>query len=257
MIKWGVLLSLGLFCSALHAADYLIGIEQINYYPHYDFSKGQKRGYIVDLIQLFSDKSGHRFKFVPLPVKRLYQAAEVDFIYPDNPLWRQYQEPGVQKYFSEPVIFTLGSTLVRPQQQYISLQQFRSLAVIHGFVPTKWLELQPQYHYRLVDVPDVSSALGMVLKNRLDGASVELNVAQHYLRSRQQQDQLVIAEHLPFTQLPFLLSSVKHPALVAEFNQFLLQHATQVQSLKQKYQLQEQRPAPVAQRSESNAQQLN
>ena len=118
--------------------------------------------------------------------------------------------------------------------------------MIHGFVPTKWLELKDQHRYRMVDVPDVASALGLVLKGRLDGANIEYNVAQHYLRSIAAQDQLVIGEQLPFTQLPFLLSTVKHPQLLAQFDQFLLDYAGQVAALKRKYQLQEQRPAPVA-----------
>lgn len=248
MKRWLALLLLVFFISPVRADSYVIGIEQIDYYPHYDFSKRQRRGYFVDLIQLFSEKSGHKFTFMPLPVKRLYQSAksDIDFIYPDNPLWEQYNEPGVDKSFSAPVIFTLGSTLVKPELQHISLEQFRSLAVIHGFVPTKWLELKDQHSYRMVDVPDVASALGLVLKGRLDGANIEYNVAQHYLRSIAAQDQLVIAEQLPFTQLPFLLSTVKHPQLLAQFDQFLLDHAGQVAALKRKYQLQEQRPAPVA-----------
>lgn len=250
-MRWLALLLVMFFTSSSRAESYVIGIEHINYYPHYDFSQRQQRGYFVDLIKLFSEKSGHQFKFMPLPVKRLYQSAtsDIDFIYPDNPLWKQYQEPGIQKAFSEPVIFTLGSTLVKPEQQHISLEQFRSLAVIHGFVPTKWLALKDQYKYRMVDVPDVASALGLVLKGRLDGAVIEFNVAQHYLRSIAAEDQLVIAEQLPFTQLPFLLSSVKHPELLRQFNQFLIEHAEQVTALKRKYQLQEQRPTPVARQS--------
>jgi hypothetical protein len=249
MMRWLALLLVMFFHGPLRADSYVIGIEQIDYYPHYDFSKNQQRGYFFDLIQLFSEKTGHRFKFMPLPVKRLYQSGNsgIDFIYPDNPLWQQYTEPGIVKSFSAPVVFTLGSTLVKPEQQHISLEQFRSLAVIHGFVPTKWLALKNQYKYRMVDVPDVASALGLVLKGRLDGANIEYNVAQHYLRSIAAQDQLVIAEQLPFTQLPFLLSTVKHPQLLAQFDQFLLEHARQVAALKRKYQLQEQRPTPVAQ----------
>jgi len=254
MMRWLALLLVVFLSGPLRADRYVIGIEQIDYYPHYDFSKRQQRGYFVDLIQLFSEKTGHQFTFMPLPVKRLYQSStsEIDLIYPDNPQWQQHYEAGIDKVFSKPVIFTLGSTLVKPEQQHISLEQFRSLAVIHGFVPTKWLALKNQYKYRMVDVPDVASALGLVLKGRLDGANIEYNVAQHYLRSIAAQDQLVIAEQLPFTQLPFLLSTVKHPKLLAQFDQFLLDNAAQVAALKQKYQLQEQRPAPVARQSTSS-----
>ena len=249
MKLWCLLWMLCSYTTLSQAASYVIGIEEIDYYPHYDFSRGQERGYFVDLIRLFSSHSGHKFKFEPLPVKRLYHSATsgIDLIYPDNPKWLQYIEAGVPKHYSLPVIYTLGSTLVRPEHQHIQLTQFRTLANIHGFVPTKWLALQNQYQYRIVDVPDVASALGLVLKGRLDGASIEYNVAQHYLRSIKQQEQLVIGELLPFTQLPFLMSSVKHPQLLSEFNLFLQEKAAEVAALKRRYQLIEQRPTPVAQ----------
>jgi polar amino acid transport system substrate-binding protein len=248
MLRWLALLMVMFVTCPLRADSFVIGIEQIDYYPHYDFSQRQKRGYFFDLIQLFSDKTGHQFKFMPLPVKRLYSSTTsgIDLIYPDNPLWQQYMEPGTDKFYSSPVIFTLGSTLVKPELQHITLEKFRSLAVIHGFVPTQWLALKSQHKYRMVDVPDVASALGLVLKGRLDGANIEFNVAQHYLRSIAAQDQLVIAEQLPFTQLPFLMSTVKHPQLLAQFDLFLQENAAEVVALKRKYQLQEQRPAPVA-----------
>lgn len=249
MKLWCLLWVLCSYSALTQAGNYVIGIEEIDYYPHYDFSRGQKRGYFVDLMKLFENHSGHTFKFEPLPVKRLYHSSTsgIDLIYPDNPKWQQYLEAGVEKHYSDPVIYTLGSTLVRPEQQHIHLNQFRTLAVIHGFAPTKWLALQSRYNYRIVDVPDVASALGLVLKGRLDGANIEYNVAQHYLRGIQQQDKLVIGEFLPFTQLPFLISTAKYPELIQEFNLFLQEKAAEVAALKRLYQLQEQRPTPVAQ----------
>lgn len=106
MMRWLALFVVMFFNSPLRAENYVIGIEQIDYYPHYDFSRRQQRGYFVDLIQLFSEKTGHQFKFMPLPVKRLYQSANsgIDLIYPDNPLWLQYNEPGIAKSFSAPVV---------------------------------------------------------------------------------------------------------------------------------------------------------
>ncbi len=232
--------------SALLSAEprqIVVGIEQIDYYPHFDFSPGQQRGFFYDLMQLFGKKAGYQIRFDPLPVKRLYQEANsnIDLVYPDNPAWQQYLVAEYAKTFSDPVIFTLGSTIVLPKDRQIPLDQFRSLAVIHGFTPHQWLELQSRYKFRLVDVADSTSALGMVLKGRVHGAVIELNVANEYLRRIGQPGALVAAETLPFSELPFLLSSVHKPALIAEFNRFLRQYDREIQQLKQKYQLQEHR----------------
>lgn len=245
MKKWAAMVAV-LCWSAFAGAvpqSIVVGIEQIDYYPHYDFSAGKRRGFFYDLMQLFGKTKGYQIRFEPLPVKRLYQEASsgIDLVYPDNPAWQKYLVAGNQKTFSEPVIYTLGSTIVLPKNQHIALEQFHSLAVIHGFTPYRWLALQEKYKFTLVDVPDTASALGLVLKGRVDGASIELNVANEYLRRVGQPGALVAADTLPFSELPFLLSSVHRPELIAEFNLFLKKHHRDIQQLKQKYQLVEHR----------------
>jgi len=221
----------------------VIGIEQIDYYPHYDFSAGQQRGYFYDLMQLFGKKHGYRLRFAALPVKRLYQEANstIDLVYPDHPNWQRYLVADYSKTFSDPVVYTLGSTMVLAANRHMQLETFRSLAVIHGFTPYRWMELQSRYKFRTIDVADSASALGLVLKGRVHGASIELNVANEYLRRQGQSGALVAAEHLPFTELPFLVSSVNKPELIIEFNRFLQQHPREIRQLKQKYQLLEHR----------------
>jgi ABC-type amino acid transport substrate-binding protein len=225
------------------ARQIVVGIEQIDYYPHYDFSAGQQRGFFYDLMQLFGKTAGYEIRYDALPVKRLYQAANngIDVVYPDNPAWQKYLVADYQKTFSEPVIYTLGSTMVLPEHRQIQLAEFRSLAVIHGFTPYRWLALRGQYKFKIVDVPDSASALGLVLKGRVQAASIELNVAHEYLRRIGQPGALVAAENLPFSELPFLLSSVHKPELIAEFNQFLRKHRREIQQLKQQYHLLEHR----------------
>ncbi len=239
-----ILAILGLSLPSTYAKEYVVGIEDINYYPHYDFTGEQPRGYFFELMQLFSQKSGHQFKFQKLPVKRLYVAAkgEVDLVYPDNPRWQQYLYASYPKTFSEPVIHTLGSTMVRPENRHIPVARVKYLAVIHGFAPSKWLELKKIYSFNIVDVQDVPAALGLVLKKRADAAVVGYNVAQAYLAAHQQTAELVAGEQLPFTDVPFLLSTVNHPELIAEFNQFLNSEHAAIQALKDKFALVEEKP---------------
>ena len=138
MKKWAAMVAV-LCWSAFAGAvpqSIVVGIEQIDYYPHYDFSAGKRRGFFYDLMQLFGKTKGYQIRFEPLPVKRLYQEASsgIDLVYPDNPAWQKYLVAGYQKTFSEPVIYTLGSTIVLPKNQHIALEQFHSLAVIHGLL---------------------------------------------------------------------------------------------------------------------------
>ena len=114
------------FSQALLAKTYVIGIEQLDYYPHYDFKSAQPRGYFFDLIELYSQWSGDKFQFRALPVKRLYKdSAELtDFVYPDNQAWQPHLEidQDLPKYYSAAVIYTLGSTLVLPEKRLMQMK---------------------------------------------------------------------------------------------------------------------------------------
>ncbi len=240
-----ILLFSGYFCCSLQAKTYVIGIEQLDYYPHYDFKSAQPRGYFFDLIQLYSKWSGDTFVFKALPVKRLYKDSVelTDFVYPDNLAWQPHLDidQKTEKYYSAPVIYTLGATMVLPQKQQITLATFKVLANIHGFSPTRWFELRQKHKFKILDVPDAESALRMAIRGRVDAANVEYNVAQYHLQQMQSAGALVMAEHLPFTNLAFHLSSQKHPEQILRFNQFLIEEQDQIQQLKRRYALVEYR----------------
>jgi polar amino acid transport system substrate-binding protein len=232
-------------CWSLQAKTYVIGIEQLDYYPHYDFKSAQPRGYFFDLMQLYSQWSGDKFVFKALPVKRLYKDSVelTDFVYPDNKAWQPHLgvDEQITKYYSAPVIYTLGATMVLPHKQQMRLSEFKVLANIHGFSPTLWMELKKHSKFTILDVPDAESALRMTIRHRVDAANVEYNVALYHLEQMKLPGALVMAEHLPFSNLAFHLSSQKHPEQIRRFNQFLIEQQDQIQQLKQRYALVEYR----------------
>lgn len=236
-----VFVTLWLLFTANAAAQkqFTVGTEDLNFYPHYDFTATDSRGFANEVLRLFAATHGYQFSFQPLPVKRLYHELDnlVDFIYPDNPNWAKYQNSQASRLFSDPVIYNLGSTMVLPENQHIHLTQFRTLAVIHGFTPTAWLSLRDKYRFKLYEVPNAVSAINLVLRGQLDGADVEYNVAQHILREQQQEGALVVARQLPVTRVSFHLSTKRHPQVLQQFNRFLLSHQAQIDALKLKYQL--------------------
>ncbi|MDX5406569.1 MAG: transporter substrate-binding domain-containing protein [Chromatiaceae bacterium] len=225
--------------TALAQTQFVVGTEDLNFYPHYDFTSTDSTGFANQVLRLFAEHYGYKLIFQPLPVKRLYYELDnlVDFIYPDNPNWAKYQGSQASRIFSEPLIYNLGTTLVLPANKQITLEQFRTLAVIHGFTPTAWLALHGQYRFKLYEVPNAASAVSLVLRGQLDGADVEYNVAQHILRQQQQEDALVVAQNLPMTRVAFHLSTIRHPEVLQQFNHFLLSHQAEITALKQKYQL--------------------
>ena len=137
--------------------QFIVGTEDINFYPHYDFTRPDSPGFANEVLALFSKEYGYRFSFQPLPVKRLYHELDnlVDFIYPDNPHWAKFQGSQASRVFSEPVIYNLGTTLVLPAnkdiihatEQLIDIERSASLRFLYLYC----LGLDSVYFSRLLE----------------------------------------------------------------------------------------------------------
>lgn len=225
---------------------FVVGTEDLSFFPHYDFTASNRKGFANEVLEKFAEQYGYQFSFQPLPVKRLYHELDniVDFIYPDNPAWHSYQGDLANRLYSDAVIYNLGVTMVQPERQHLSVSQVRTLAVIRGFTPVKWLTLQQSHKFQIFEVANPQSAVSLVLRGQLDAADLEYNVANHLLGELKQADGLVVAGSLPFSQIGFHLSTTRHSEVLAQFNRFLAENQLLISELKLRYGLLEQLPQP-------------
>lgn len=235
-----IITSLVLGAASTRAAQFTVGTENIDYFPHYRFDGGQDQGYIWAVLEAFAKHNGHTFTYVAYPIKRLHKELldnNVDFLYPDNPRWRSADRQQQNKYFSKSIITAFGSTVVLPKRVKQGLKNFKSLAVPHGFTSIMYASLIAQRKVSLLEVPDAISALQMVLKGRVDGADVELNVAQYLLEKINQPHALVFDPSLPFDPVSFHLSTVEYPDIIKQLDVFIDNNQTLLNNIKTQYQL--------------------
>ncbi len=236
-----VLIALLLSCCCmlpLHAASLRICVQNIDYYPHYDFSTQPGRGYAADLFALFSAKTGLQITLLPLPVKRLQDNPDCQLVYPDNPQWHSAKGETQPLFFSQPLTGIIGATLVRRGDAQLELAAVRAIAVPRGFTPDHLLAVQKDYHFELVETGDATAAIQMLLKQRVDAADVEWHVARHLLQKLGQPQGAEIGRQLPLASVGFHLSSREHGELLRRFDQFLLQYPKEINRLRVRYQLQ-------------------
>nr|WP_229748111.1 transporter substrate-binding domain-containing protein [Lacimicrobium alkaliphilum] len=216
-----------------------IGVQAINHYPHYDITSGTLRGFAGDLFRLFAEANQIELEFVPLPVKRLSREIHrsVDFVYPDNPKWQALREGDDGRHYSQPVVLNRGVALVLPAAQTIRLEQVKSVSIVRGFTPTKWMALQSQHNYQFVEVQNTRVAAMMALKGRVDAAEVEYHVAMHHLTELGLENMLVVAEHLPQSSVWYHVSTLEALEMLAEFDLFLVEQNLTIERLAEKYQL--------------------
>ena len=85
--KWCLLLLL--CCLPVKAKTYVIGVEDVPYYPLYDFRNG-KVSYASELLNEFARQYNFDIQFMPVPIKRFSRwliEEQIDFKYPDNEIW--------------------------------------------------------------------------------------------------------------------------------------------------------------------------
>lgn len=223
---------------------FVVGTEDLSFYPHYDFTTASQKGFANDVLNRFAEQYGYQFSFQPLPVKRLYHELDntIDFIYPDNPAWHSFQGDLASRLYSDAVVFNLGVSMVKSERQQLKVNQIRTLAVIRGFTPVKWLTLKQNHRFEIFEVANPQSAISLVLRGQLDVADLEYNVATHLLAEFQQSEALVVAANLPFSKVGFHLSTTRHGDVLVQFNRFLADNQPLLHELKLRYGLLEQLP---------------
>ena len=106
-----IFVSFTLLSTLLHAETYIVGAQNIRYYPHYDFDSTVDKGIGWAILEAFSVETGHEFIYHAMPIERLQRElskGNVDFVYPDNPKWFNPTASAENKYFSTPLVHALG-----------------------------------------------------------------------------------------------------------------------------------------------------
>jgi len=225
---------------------YTIGVQAIDYTPHYNFVTENKENLFIEFVDWLSQKTGCDFQIKPLPIKRLKLAFEqqndIDFIYPDNPNWHDNTSNVTDKrIYSLPIAKALGGTMVKEANKKVLLNEFELLAFPRGFTPVAWLSLHQEYEIKFREVTDAKAALLMVQSSRVDGADIEYNVAQ-YIIKKYNLSSMVLAENLPFTPTDFHLATLTQPVMMKVINTLLLTNTDDIKKMKLKVNLIEKKP---------------
>jgi polar amino acid transport system substrate-binding protein len=237
----GVLIFLGLN-KVLAGPSYVVGVEALNYYPHYSDEGKQYSGFARDLLDAFAKSKGYRFDYKILPVARLYEsffAGELDFKYPDNKLWQETKRNGLIINYSDPVVSYTDGVFVLPTNKGKGIEALKTLGTVRGFTPWDYLGLVESGKIKIQEVNSFQQSLLQGLSSRVDGVYMNTEVGNYQLNTViKKPGALVFDDELPSSKGFYTLSSVKNAEVIAEFSRFLVEHSTEVAELKAKYSLQ-------------------
>lgn len=241
-IRFHVCLFLLTIVSFYSAAEKLIvGAQQLDYFPHYDFTSQQDKGVGWAILEAFASHAGYELAYVSLPVKRLQielQKGSIDFVYPDNARWQNSFVDKKPKTFSQPIVHTLTGTFLKPEHLGQPMHTLKRIALPRGFSPTKWQQQIQAQQVQIVEVDDVYDGLRLLKEDEVNGINLEYHVIDYFTRRYPQLGSFTLDTSLPNKDVEFQLSTVKYPEVIEELNAFLISHKPMLDKIRQDYAIQ-------------------
>ena len=227
--------------STSHADNLIIGVEDIDYFPIYQYSNGQYSGAASEILNKFATLHDHTLTYKSYPITRLnknYLEGKVGFRFPDNGYWAQDQKAGYDIKYSASVIDFIDGVMVSPANKGKGIDNLKRLGLVRGFTAWDYLDLIKKGTIKIKEANSLDSLIKLTSSNRYDGAYFNVDVATYYLNNTvKKPGSLVFDSELPHTKSSYSLSSFKHPKIIEQFNQFLIDQADWIKTAKEKYQV--------------------
>jgi len=223
-----------------YAKEFTIGVEDISYYPLYDFSatNTNRPSYSKDLLTAFFEEHNYSYRFVALPIKRFnkwYTEKELDFKFPDNQKWRDDKQNKLNIIFSQSAIKLMAGSYVLASNAIYKRDDVKRLATIFGFSPTLWFDKIVTKEVELIEENSPLSIVKHVLYGNADATNIDSNVIRHNLKFLKNPQTIILNTNIKHQVFSYHLSSIKHPEIIKQFDEFLQNNSKLLLELKKKY----------------------
>jgi len=229
----------------LQALEFIIGVEDVSYYPLYEF-KSNRNTHTRELLDTFAAAKGYQFTYLPLPIKRFDRwlvEDKIDFKYPDNSRWYANKNTATSFIFSDPTIKLVAGTSVLKSSLNRNKSKFKSIGTLLGFYPTHWIEQIKSGQVKLYEDVSTKILVQQLIAGNIDGIDMEPSVIQYYLRELgKPSDTSIIDRRYRYDVYNFHFSTIKHPEIIEEFNVFLRENNALLEQLNKKYKIIDYRP---------------
>ena len=233
-----IIFLIGLISSfLLPAKNFVIGVQDVSYFPLYDFPNPS---HSKDVLDAFAKSKGYNFTYVKLPVLRInkwYEEQNIDFKYPDNVRWFPDKKIQSSLIFSDSVVELVSCVMTTKRNQHLFKHDIKRVSLLLGFHPTLWIDLIKSGNTQLVESPSTINIVKQTLLGSADAINLEPSVVNHHLKLLGKEGELVINKNIPYQVYSYHLSTMNYPLVLKEFNYFLAKNKVLLSELKNKYQL--------------------
>ena len=224
--------------NATQADTFVIGVEDISYYPYFDFPS-DNNSFAKVLFDQFAKDNAHQVRYLPLPIKQfpkwLYEE-NIDFKFPDNARWQEDRNKHQLKiHFSDEIVAMTAGTLVVAKNKHKKEEFFKHIGTMTGFYPTLWMKQIEQGKVIIYEDSSSKILVKHLVNGLVDGLDIDLAVANDGLKKLHMQEKLVINEHLTKQIYSYHMSTVKYPEIIKQFNQWLVKRHKYIETLKAEF----------------------
>lgn len=216
----------------------VVGVENINYSPHYAVVDHAFTDFARAVLDAFATDRGHRMIYRPLPVKRLFQEllqGDIDLKYPANPNWQPALKVGHRVVYSAPVTRYVDGLFVVPGDVGKTLADIRTVGTVRGFSP---VVLADAVAAGIIQVHENSSFVSLVqmgVLGRVGAIYGNVSVIGDRLKRLGKSASLVFDPGLPHDDGAYHLATVKSPAAIADFDAWIADHADRVAEMEKEH----------------------
>ena len=217
--------------------QYRVGVEGLDYYPHFAFGY-RETSFSKVVLDRFAQEQNISFEYIPLPIKRmeiLYKEDKIDFRFPDNVMWRETQFDRDSVIYSTPLVTVLAGTTVLKSKVGRSRASINSIGTLLGFHPGLWADKLNVKKFKFLHHSSVASVVNMGLDNIVDGLEIDYSVIHFHLSKMGKKKALVLDPTLPTLNVSYSLSTVRHTALINQFNLFVKNNRVFINDTKKRF----------------------
>ena len=251
---------LGLFVSTSFSKTYVVGVENINYYPNYTTVNGKYAASAgKEILDAFAKDAGITFKYKPYPVARLFttflkKKSKLDFKFPDHEYWKGDKKKSFCKKLGyQPVKDALGGinqkcikfsqyafqyidgVMVKKENLGKGQAALKKLGTIRGFTAWDYIGGIKSGKIKIKEANDFQGLLKQISKSRIDGGYMPISGGRHGASQIGLAGKLVYDPALPATKSGYKLSSHKHKDIIEKFDKFLVEKKDMLDEIRKKY----------------------
>ncbi|QDG77519.1 ABC transporter substrate-binding protein [Labrenzia sp. PHM005] len=221
-----------------YADNIVVGVEELNYFPHYTMDGGEYGGFGRALFDAWAADRGHTVEYRAFPIKRLFEnlvEGKIDMKYPDNAYWSSDMKDGKSVVYSEKVVEYIDGVSVKPGNVGKGMDSVKKLGTVRGFTAWSWLDVINSGTVKVSENKALEGVIKQTLADRVDAAYANVSVIQYQLDKMGSAKALTFDPDLKHTRDFYYASTTTKPQLISDFNSWMADNAAKVDALKAEY----------------------